>query len=67
MSDEIDEAIEEDTDELVVVLRDEVGDLVYKQKKVWVREWIGHRKDYGASETLIRELAEEDPKAFRKP
>lgn len=36
-----------------------------KQKKKWVREWISRRDKLGASCTLLKELAEEDPTAYR--
>ena len=32
---------------------------------LWVRLWILIRKIYGASDTLLKELSEEDPKAYR--
>lgn len=35
-----------------------------KKKRSWVREWIKRRDRLGASGTLIRELAVEDPKSY---
>ena len=34
-----------------------------EKKHMWVREWIGKRGKLGASATLIRELAIEDPQS----
>ena len=32
---------------------------------MWVKPWIGRRTDYGASNTLLKELKNEDPAAYR--
>jgi len=35
-----------------------------KKKKEWVRKWIQRRNNLGVTNTLIKELAIEDPKSF---
>lgn len=35
-----------------------------KKRKVWIRDWMD-KKEYGASETIIRELRENDPLEFK--
>lgn len=35
------------------------------KRNVWVKPWIGRRTDYGASNTLLKELKNEDPAAYR--
>ena len=35
---------------------------MYK-RNVWVKSWIGRRTDYGAPNTLLKELKNEDPAA----
>jgi hypothetical protein len=32
---------------------------------VWVKNWVGRRGKYGASNTLLKELKDEDPVAYR--
>jgi hypothetical protein len=36
-----------------------------KSRKVWVKNWVGRREKYGASSTLLKELKDEDPVAYR--
>ena len=31
------------------------------KRNVWVKPWIGRRTDYGGSNTLLKELKNEDP------
>jgi len=35
-----------------------------KKKKIWVKDWIKRRNNLGASNTLLRELAVEDPRKY---
>lgn len=35
-----------------------------KQKRVWIKSWIQRRNALGASSTLMRELASEDPDSY---
>jgi hypothetical protein len=37
-----------------------------KRKRRWVEKWIRRRNMYGASNTLLKELAEEDPSEYRR-
>ena len=36
-----------------------------KHRKVWVKNWVGRREKCGASSTLLKELKDEDPVAYR--
>ena len=36
-----------------------------KSRKVWVKNWVERREKYGASSTLLKELKDEDPVAYR--
>src|SRR5215475_9436403 len=36
-----------------------------KSRKVWVKNWVGRREKCGASSTLLKELKDEDPVAYR--
>ncbi|GFW63178.1 putative nuclease HARBI1 [Trichonephila clavipes] len=36
-----------------------------KERKVWVKPWVGRRTEYGASHTLLKELKNEDHTAYR--
>jgi hypothetical protein len=38
---------------------------INKNKRCWVRKWLRRRETYGASSTLLRELAEEDLEEYR--
>lgn len=35
-----------------------------KNRKMWVRQWIGRRSQLGASNILLRELINEDPASY---
>lgn len=35
-----------------------------KQKRIWIKPWIQRRNALGASSTLTRELASEDPDSY---
>ena len=35
------------------------------KRNVWVKPWIKRRTDYGAPNTLLKELKNEDPAAYR--
>jgi hypothetical protein len=37
-----------------------------KRKRRWVKKWIHRRNLYGASNTLLKDLAEEDPSGYRR-
>ncbi|EFN86714.1 hypothetical protein EAI_12270, partial [Harpegnathos saltator] len=37
-----------------------------KKKRMWIRKWIGERLTHGVSNNLFKELALEDPTAYRK-
>lgn len=47
--------------ELSEILAEEI----YKNKRCWVRTWLMRREIYGASSTLLRELAAEDVPEYR--
>jgi len=36
-----------------------------KSRKVWVKNWVARREKYGASNTLLQELKDEDPIGYR--
>jgi len=36
-----------------------------RRRRVWVKPWIQRRESYGASSTLLKELKNEDPTAYR--
>jgi hypothetical protein len=36
-----------------------------KFRKVWVKNWVGRREKCDASSTLLKELKDEDPVAYR--
>lgn len=36
-----------------------------RHRKVWVKPWIERREKYGASSSLLKELKDEDPLAYR--
>lgn len=63
---EVDEAIDDVIDEVIVVLSDELKEMLIKKRMIWVRDWIARRDEYGASQTVIREIAVEDPLEFKK-
>ena len=46
----------------VLIRRKKAKRKVYK-RNVWVKSWIGRRTDYGAPNTLLKELKNEDPAA----
>lgn len=35
-----------------------------REKRIWVKKWIKRRNQLGASNTLLKELAVEDPKSY---
>jgi hypothetical protein len=37
-----------------------------RRKRVWIKKWIRRRNLYGASNTLLKELAQEDPSEHRR-
>nr|CAH7734864.1 unnamed protein product [Callosobruchus chinensis] len=41
------------------------GKYILYKRNVWVKPWIKRRADYGASNTLLKELKNEDPAAYR--
>jgi hypothetical protein len=63
MSD-IDKAI----DAAVIVLCEELRQIIKKKrtKREKCRNWIARRQTHGASKTLLRELANEDPQEYRR-
>ncbi|GBO99314.1 hypothetical protein EVAR_564_1 [Eumeta japonica] len=36
-----------------------------KRRRVWVRDWISRREDFGASSCLLKEMRQEDPDGYR--
>ena len=40
-------------------------ELYFTKKRKWVRDWIAKRDIFGASNTLLKELAAEDSKEYR--
>lgn len=34
------------------------------KKRIWMKKWMMRRNTFGASNTLIKELAIEDPKSY---
>lgn len=49
--------------ELSEILAEEMNKT--KKKRCWVRKWLRRRETYGASSTLLRELAAEDAPEYR--
>lgn len=41
------------------------GDKQRKKRRVWIRNWIKKRNQYGVSETLLKELAVEDTEGYK--
>ncbi len=56
---------------LVPLIQNEAEKLIEKEKRkrrngrVWVKPWIAKRQKLGASATLLKELADEDPTSYR--
>lgn len=52
-----------------ILLLEEVTDVVEKElkkeKRIWVRNWIGERNEKGGSTMLLRQLKLEDPSEYR--
>ncbi|KAG8335894.1 hypothetical protein J6590_108755 [Homalodisca vitripennis] len=59
------EAFNEAIQECVVLLSEELRS-VLNRKRVWVKKWVDRRHEFGASATLFRELAMEDPLDFKR-
>lgn len=59
------EAFNEAIDECVVVLSEELQSIL-RRSRVWVKNWVGRRDELGATATLFRELATEDPLDFKR-
>ena len=47
------------------IQKDMLIKLQKQRPRRWVRDWVGRRGGLGASNTLLRELAEEDPAEYR--
>jgi hypothetical protein len=51
------------------VLLDEVSDMIEeeqnREKRLWVRDWIGRRDSRGASTILLKELASKDVNEYK--
>nr|CAH7740926.1 unnamed protein product [Callosobruchus chinensis] len=47
------------------LIRRQDGKRKVHKRNVWVKPWIKRRADYGASNTLLKELKNEDPAAYR--
>ena len=47
------------------IQKDMLIKLQNQRPRRWVRDWVGRRGGLGASNTLLRELAEEDPDEYR--
>ena len=47
------------------IQKDMLIKLQNQRPRRWVRDWVGRRGGLGASNTLLRELAEEDPAEYR--
>jgi hypothetical protein len=47
-----------------LIIRQNAERKVYK-RNMWVKTWEGRRTDYGAPNTLLKELKNEDPAAYR--
>ena len=48
----------------------EIGEEILKEvegekERKWVKKWVARREKYGASNTLLRELAAEDPRMYK--
>lgn len=61
-----DDAFDEAIGGIVDCLSEELQDILNKGRTCWVKDWVGHRNNLGASSTIIRELSEEDPLQFKK-
>lgn len=62
----VDEAIEDVVVEVVHCLSEELQELLKRNRSCWVKGWVGRRSNLGASSTILRELANEDPQEYRK-
>lgn len=59
-SEQIEIAIIQIIEELLVIKRK----FEARKKRIWVKKWIKRRNQLGASNTLLKELAAEDPKSY---
>lgn len=59
-SEQIEIAIIQIIEELIVIKREYEA----REKRIWVKKWIKRRNEFGASNTLLKELAVEDPKSY---
>lgn len=59
-SEQIEIAIIQIIEELLVIKRKYEA----RKKRIWVKKWIKRRNQFGASNTLLKELAAEDPKNY---
>ncbi|XP_060858510.1 uncharacterized protein LOC132935891 [Metopolophium dirhodum] len=59
-SEQIEIAIIQIIEELLVIKRKYGA----REKRIWVKKWIKRRNQFGASNTLLKELAVEDPKSY---
>lgn len=59
-SEQIEIAIIQIIEELLVIKRKYEA----REKRIWVKKWIKRRNQFGASNTLLKELAVEDPKSY---
>lgn len=60
--------IEEAIDAVIIILSEELRDLVKKKgkKRRKCRNWIMRREIHGGSNSVVREIANEDPKEYRR-
>lgn len=59
-SEEIEIAIVQIIEELLIIKKKYEA----REKRIWVKKWIKRRNKFGASTTLLQELAVEDPKSY---
>lgn len=62
----VNDEVEKAVDEVLLCVCEELQDILSKKRTCWVKDWVVRRNNLGASSTIIRELAEEDPMEFKK-
>lgn len=66
VDEEYEEAVDEAVSEIVHCLSEELQEILTKNRACWVKDWVCRRDHLGASSTILRELAEEDPLEFKR-
>lgn len=59
-SEQVELSIIQVIEQLIIIKREYEA----RKKRIWVKKWINRRNQLGASNTLLKELAVEDPKSY---